>query len=135
MLMLDENAVTKTAADEAAGVEHTRSGSFYRPHVDILEEQEELLVLADVPGARADKIDVKFEDGTLTIHAAVEPRQDENHEYLLCEYGVGDFYRTFQISEAIDASKITADYADGILTLHLPKAESIKPRKIAVKTQ
>ena len=62
------------------------------------------------------------------------PRQDEDHEYLLREYGTGDYYRTFQVSEAVDASKITADYSDGVLTLHLPKTEAVKPRKIEVKT-
>ena len=130
--MVNENAIKKTAASEAAGAEHTRSGRCYRPQVDILEQADELLVLADVPGAEGDKIDVNFEDGNLTIHAPVEPRQDRDREFLLQEYGVGDYYRTFRVSEAIDASKITAGYADGVLTLHLPKAEAIKPRKISV---
>ena len=132
--MANENTVTKPAADEAAGVEHTREGRFYRPNVDILEKGEELIVLADVPGAKSDGIDIQFEDGALTILAKVEPRQDENTEYLLREYGVGDYYRTFRVSEAIDAAKISAEYADGVLTLHLPKAESTKPRKIEVKS-
>jgi HSP20 family protein len=132
--MQHESPIDKTAADEATGAEHTRSGRCYRPHVDILEQADELLVLADVPGAKGDQIDVKFEHGTLTIHAPVEPRQDEDREFLLREYGVGDYWRTFRISEAIDASRITADYADGMLTLHLPKAEAVKPRKISVKT-
>jgi HSP20 family protein len=128
-----ENTVGKPAAEETAGAELTRSGRCYRPHVDILEQAEELLVLADVPGAQGDRIDVKFEDGTLTIHAPVDPRQEENHEFLLHEYGVGDYYRTFRVSEAIDASQITAAYADGVLTLRLPKAEAAKPRRISVK--
>jgi len=132
--MADENTITKPAADEATAAEHTRSGRFYRPNVDILEQEDELLVLADVPGAQGDAIDVKFEDGTLAIHAKVDPRQDDNTSFLLREYGVGDYYRTFQVSEAIDAGKISAEYADGVLTLHLPKAEAIKPRKISVKT-
>ena len=48
------------------------------------------------------------------------------------EYGVGDYFRTFQVSEAVNAAKISAQYADGVLTLHLPKVEAVKPRKIAV---
>lgn len=133
--MANDDTITKTAADEATGAEHMRSGRFYRPSVDILEKEDELLLLADVPGADGDRIDVKFEDGTLSIHAPVQPRQPEGNEFLLCEYGVGDYYRTFQISEDIDVAKITADYAEGVLTLHLPKAEAVKPRKISVTTQ
>jgi HSP20 family protein len=131
--MSTQENVAKPAAEETSA-EHTRSGRFYRPNVDILERPEELLVLADVPGAQGDRIDIKFEDGTLTIHAAVDQRQAEDTEYVLREYGVGDFYRTFQVSEAIDAQKISAEYADGVLTLHLPKAEALKPRKIPVKS-
>jgi HSP20 family protein len=130
-----ENTLTKTAAEETAVAERTRCGACYRPNVDIMEQNDELLVVADVPGARGDSIDVKFENGTLEIYAAVAPRQDEGQNYLLCEYGVGDYYRTFQVSEAIDGQKISADYADGVLTLHLPKAEAAKPRKIAVSAK
>jgi HSP20 family protein len=129
-----ENTVTKPAAEQASATERTRGGHCYRPQVDILEQQDELLVVADLPGARSDTIDVKFEDGMLEIYASVPPRQDEDHNYLVQEYGVGDYYRSFRVSEAIDASKISANYADGVLTLHLPKAEAIKPRKIAVTT-
>ncbi len=131
--MTNEETITKPAADEGSRVERTRSGRFYRPSVDILEGTDELLVQADVPGAKAGAIDINFDGGTLTIHAKVEPRQPAETEFLVREYGVGDFYRTFEISEAIDASKISAEYADGVLTLHLPKAEAVKPRKIAVK--
>ena len=132
--MADENTITKPAADEPTPAEHTRCGCYYRPSVDILERADELLVRADVPGALGDDVDVDFEDGTLTIHARVKPRQ-EGTEFLVREYGVGDYYRTFHVSEAIDPEKITAEYADGVLTLHLPKAEVARPRKIEVKTQ
>ncbi|MGA2797445.1 MAG: Hsp20/alpha crystallin family protein [Thermoguttaceae bacterium] len=132
--MATEKTITKPAGETTAA-EHTRNGRFYRPNVDILERADELLVLADLPGAKGDQIDVNFEKGTLTLHAAVPKRQNEDQHYLAREYGVGDYYRTFQVSEAIDASRITAEYADGVLTLHLPKAESIKPRKISVSTK
>ncbi|MBN2581357.1 MAG: Hsp20/alpha crystallin family protein [Pirellulales bacterium] len=130
--MTDET--TTIPAGGVAAAEHTRSGQCYRPQVDILEQGDELLLRADVPGTSADQIDVKFEDGALTLHAVVTPRTPANGRYLLREYGVGDFYRTFQVSEVIDAGKISAECRDGVLTLHLPKAEAVKPRKIAVKS-
>jgi HSP20 family molecular chaperone IbpA len=131
--MNGEEMVTKPSAEEAAKAERTRCGRCYRPNVDILEKADELLVQADVPGAKPDEIDVKFEDGTLSIFAKVGPRQAPGAQYLLNEYGVGDYYRTFEVTEAVDASKITAECADGVLTLHLPKAESLRPRKIKVQ--
>jgi len=68
----------------------------------------------------------------LTIEGKVEPRHAE-HGFLYAEYGIGDFYRSFSISEDVDVEKISAELRNGVLTLHLPKAESKKPRKIAVK--
>jgi HSP20 family protein len=130
--MDEKPTATKLAGDGAPKAELTRGGRYYLPNCDILEQNDELLVVADVPGAKSDQISVAFEDGNLTIHARVEPRQPDDQEYLLREYGFGDYYRTFSVSETIDASKITAECADGVLTLHLPKAEALKPRKIAV---
>src|SRR4030042_2638963 len=121
ILMANENTISKAHCDGASETELTRSGRFYRPQVDILEQADGLLVLADVPGARGDQIDVKFEDGNLSIHARLEPRPPKDQEYLRQEYGVGDYYRTFQVSEAVAAQKITADYCDGVLALPLPK--------------
>jgi HSP20 family molecular chaperone IbpA len=102
--------------------------------VDIVERADELTVHADMPGVESDDIDINFENGMLTIHGKVKQRQPENTDFLLSEYGIGDFCRTFRVSEAIDSQGITAEYADGVLVLHLPKTEAVKPRKIAVKT-
>ena len=124
--------VEKPTKAEVARTEHTRNVHHYRPSVDIVERADELTVSADMPGATADGIDINFENGTLTIRGKVKPRQDDDTDYLLREYGVGDFYRTFQVNETIDSERITADYADGVLVLHLPKVETAKPRKIAV---
>jgi HSP20 family protein len=113
--------------------EQTRSGRTYVPAVDIIEKDDELLLLADVPGVQAEGIDVDYERGQLTIVARAEPRQTPQSVYALQEYGVGDFVRTFQVGEGIDASRIQAEVSRGVLTLHLPKAEKAKTRKIAVK--
>jgi len=133
--MADNNATIKPAAEEVDSAEHTRCGCYFRPSVDILEGTDELVVLADVPGTTGDDVDVDFKDGTLTIHAKVKRRQDEAIEYLVHEYDVGDYYRTFHVSEAVDAGKISAEYSDGVLALHLPKADAVRPRKISVKTE
>jgi len=116
-------------------VERARSGRAFVPSVDIIEKSDELIMFADVPGAAAQDIDVNFEKGQLTIHAKVDPRQDEeNTQYLLQEFGVGDFCRTFQIGDGVNPERIKAEVRDGVLKLHLPKSETLKPRKIAVRT-
>jgi HSP20 family protein len=128
--MNNDNLATKPAGEMSA--ERTRNGQFFRPNVDILEKADELLLLADLPGAKSDQIDIHFEKGALTLHAAVPDRQSKDQRYQMYEYGVGDYYRTFQVSETIDAGRIAAEFADGVLTLHLPKSEAFKPRKIRV---
>jgi len=125
-LQVNEKAPSET--------ERTRTGNVYRPLVDILEDKDELILVADLPGARSDSIDINFEDGELTIQGKVEPRYQPDQQFLLVEYGIGDFYRTFRVSEQIDSSRIHATYADGVLTVHLPKVEAAKPRKIEVRT-
>ena len=129
------DALDKPATADVTRAEHTRSGRLYQPNVDILETAEELIVLADMPGVDGSDIDINFENGTLTIHGKVAPRQGEGVNHLLREYGIGDFHRTFQVSEVIDASRITAECANGVLTLHLPKVEAAKPRKIKVQVK
>jgi len=131
----DDTAIEKKGSDAVTRREHTRSGLHYRPNVDIIESKDELTVLADLPGVRPQDLDINFERGTLTLHGRVRPRQDEDTQFLLLEYGVGDFYRTFEVSECIDAGRIHAELADGVLKLHLPKVEAAKPRKIEVRTQ
>jgi HSP20 family protein len=118
----------------STGEEYTRTGAHYQPMVDIVERADELLLLADMPGVSADSIDVHFEDGQLTIHGSVKERLPEQANLLQHEYGVGDFHRTFRVGQRIDASKINAEYSAGVLTVHLPKIEAIKPRKIVVQT-
>jgi len=117
-------------------VEPTHCGCTYVPTVDIVENQDELLLIADVPGAAHDGVDIDYERGRLTVQARVEPRQSaERTDYLLQEYGVGDFSRSFQVGEGIDAGKIHAEIAEGVLTVHLPKAAELKPRRIEVKAK
>ncbi len=133
--MADETAMQKRETQDIKP-ERIRSGRTYVPNVDIIEQNDKLLLLADLPGVRPDDVEINYERGELTIHGKVSPRQDpENTNYLLREYGVGDFYRSFQIGEGVDHSRIEAELHDGVLTLTLPKSPDVLPRKIELKTQ
>jgi len=117
------------------GREQTRGEMFFRPAVDIVERTDELVILADMPGVKPDQVDIHFEDATLRIHGHAEPRGEPDRKNLLDEYAVGDFYREFHVSEAIDSPRISAEMHDGVLVLHLPKVEAAKPRKIEVSAK
>jgi len=114
-----------------AGTETTR-GFTFTPRVDILETNDELLLCADMPGVQPEDVDIHFEKGELLLHGRCQPRYSEGG-FWLNEYGVGDFYRAFSINETVDSGKISAELKNGVLTVHLPKVEAVKPRKIAVK--
>lgn len=106
----------------------------WTPPVDVLETKDEVLLIADVPGVAADGLDIQIENGLLTIEARVMPRHENEPTYLLREHGAKVFARSFNIGDGVNSEAITADIRDGRLTLHLPKAEAAKPRKIEVKS-
>ena len=126
------NSIQSLSAADGSSPEHMRNGMTFTPRVDILETRDELMLFADLPGVKPEDLDVRFEKDELTIYGKVASRQ-ENAQYLSYEYGVGDFYRAFSISEHIDWQKIAAEFKNGVLTVHLPKAETVKPKKINVK--
>lgn len=128
------NTLQRREANAPARAERTYGPPMFSPNVDILENADELTLVADMPGVSADGIDIQYEQGELTIRGRVTPR-NEQHGFLLNEYGVGDFYRVFQLGEGVDNQRITAEIANGVLTVHLPKVEKMKPRKIAVKCE
>lgn len=131
--MAHDTSLKPKEGSDIRQAEETHSGWHYRPNVDILELNDELALHMDMPGVAPDAIEIHYEKGILTLHGAVEPRQPADTRFLLREYGVGDFHRTFQVGQNIDESRISADYHSGVLTVHLPKSEAAKPRKIKVR--
>lgn len=121
---------------EAARPETTRGGgTHYAPRVDIYESEKELTLYAEVPGVRPEDVDLHYEKGELTLHGKVRARQAGRRNVLLQEYGEGDFYRAFTVYESIDAGRIEAECKNGVLIIHLPKAEAARPRQINVRGQ
>ena len=115
--------------------EQQAAATWYTPLVDVIENQDGFVFQADLPGVKAGDVDVSFENGTLTLEAKAAPRQPAGQSYLWREYGVGHFYRSFNIAAPVDAGGIKAQLKDGVLELYVPKAESAKPRKIQVKSE
>jgi HSP20 family molecular chaperone IbpA len=123
---------TKKNPADAAPVERTLSGTTYSPRFDIWEDEDEMILYGDVPGVMPQDLDVRFENPVLTIHGKVNPRHTDI-TFLGGEYGIGDFHGTFTIGEAIDTARISAELKNGVVIVHLPKSEKVKPRRIEVK--
>lgn len=105
----------------------------WTPPVDIVENENELVLTADVPGVRMDDIDIKLEDGTLTISGTRQFASEKKEGgYHRIERAYGNFQRAFSLPESVDAEKVTAAYDNGVLRVTLPKKELAKPRSIKV---
>lgn len=112
--------------------EETRASERYiKPAVNIIETEEGLTLVADLPGAGKDGLDINVEKGILTISAPVSRTAPGRPVYR--EFELAPYYRQFSIPEVLDHEKASADFANGILTLKVPKAEAAKPRKIEIK--
>jgi HSP20 family protein len=120
-------------AEVSTPAEQTRPGPTFTPAVDIFETDQEITVLADMPGVKAKDLAVDLRENTLTLTGTVEPPEREKEEEVLREYRTGNYYRQFTLSDTIDQSKIDAALKDGVLRLTLAKIEKATPRTIPVK--
>ena len=111
----------QTAASTPANTE-THDTLTVAPRVDVLERDDAVVLHADMPGVAPGDVDVRFENGELSVHGRRAPGRGERV----------NFYRSFTLSEQIATDKIGAEMKNGVLTLNLPKVEAIKPRRIAV---
>ena len=127
-----QNDGSKMPAEQEEG-EPTRSRPTFRPRVDILETEAGLTLIADVPGAARDGIEVSLERRELTFRARVENDAPEGMTPLLREYEVGDFERRFTLTGDFDTDAIEADRRDGVLALTIPKAREVQARRIELK--
>ncbi len=130
--MADARDILKKEAPAAEGSERTRARRLYSPLVDIMERKDDIVVIADMPGVDEQTVDITLEKNVLTIYGKVEAEIPEKHRLVASEYGIGDYQRSFTLSDEVDKEKIQASLKNGVLTLILPKAEIAKTRKIPV---
>jgi len=103
------------------------------PPCDIFENQDGIVVLADLPGVSPDSLRVHLDKNELTIEARRELSTQQGAAGVQTEYRAADFRRRFAVPSGIDGDKINAQLRNGVLTLNLPKSEALKPREIKVR--
>lgn len=117
--------------DRLAEVFGTTSRPVAMP-IDAYRKGDTFLVQFDLPGVRAESIDLTVEKNVLTVHAERRRSESDDVEMLLAERPQGTFSRQLFLGESLDTEHLSAEYIDGVLTLRVPVAESAKPRKVSI---
>lgn len=127
---MNEKSLVNSENSSALSRETTRTGERYiSPAVDIFETEDGLTLIADVPGLDDKSLTVSIEQGVLTISGDA-PAGVGTFKYR--EFAMAGYWRQFQLAETLDAEKARAEVKHGVLSLHLPKAEAAKPKRIQI---
>jgi HSP20 family protein len=122
-----EDAVTRLMSEP-------RTSRPWSPAVDIMETEDALTVKADLPDVKIEDIDIRVENGAMTLKGFRKFEKDEKVKgYHRIERSYGEFVRSFAVPNTVEADKVAAEYKNGVLTITLPKKEAAKPRQIKVE--
>jgi HSP20 family protein len=119
--------------DDVFGRVAPTEGSSWWPAVDVVDRDDELLLTAELPGMKKDAVDIDVADGVLTLKGEKrEEREKEEQNYRVVERSYGTFERSFTLPRSVNAAKIRAEFLDGVLKIHLPKAEQTHGRRVEI---
>lgn len=107
----------------------------WRPATDVWEDERHVTVVIDLPGVTRESIDVQFRGDTLTVRGERAFDRQEAATYLHLGRPHGEFRRSFTLNVPVEADNVSASFKDGVLTVTLPKADVVRPRKIAVASE
>jgi HSP20 family molecular chaperone IbpA len=124
---MDGKDITKK---EQGAVESTRNLRQLTPLVDIYENDDEILLHAEMPGVTKDDITVNIDNGNLALTGVRSMSKGGAAEWE--EFGEVEYQRVFSVPQTIDVNKVSAELKDGVLALHLPKSEAAKPKQIKI---
>jgi HSP20 family protein len=128
-LRVFEDAVTRWMSEP-------RTGRPWSPAVDVIENENEVILKADLPDVDLKDIDVRVENQTLTLKGERKFEQEPgNGGYHRIERNYGSFVRSFTVPTSVESDKVSADYKNGVLTIRLPKKEAAKPRQVKVEVK
>ena len=120
----------------ARGGEKGLAGGTWMPAVDIIEDEKEFLVKAELPEIKRDDVHVSVENGVLTIRGERKlEKEEKNKRYHRTERSYGSFTRSFSLPEGADSNNVRADFKDDLLQVHLPKSNKGKPNHFEVKVE
>ncbi|HEY63781.1 MAG TPA: Hsp20/alpha crystallin family protein [Caldilineae bacterium] len=104
--------------------------------LDVAEDEDNFIVKATIPGVRPEDLDVSIADNVLTIRGEIKADEEiKEEQYHIRERRYGSFSRSVRLPAPVDADKVEATYENGVLTLRIPKAEEVRPKRIPVKTR
>jgi HSP20 family protein len=129
-----QSAPNAAPAPSAAPESVSQSQSAYTPPIDIHEGPDGLTLEADLPGATESNLYIQLEDNVLNLVARIESPAPEGARLLHEEYRVGDYFRSFILSDEVDRDRITAELKNGVLRLFLPKADRARTRRIEIRS-
>ena len=110
-----------------------QTGAWALP-LDVIETDDEFIVKASIPGINPDELDISLVDNVLTIKGEIKAEEEsEDVRYHLRERRFGMFQRSISLPVPVNADKVEATYENGVLILHIPKAEEVKPKHISIK--
>jgi HSP20 family protein len=111
-----------------------RDGSSFTPAVDIKENDNEIRLDLELPGLKPEDVEITAENGVLTVRGEknVERKEGDESRYQIIERAYGTFMRTFQLPQGIDSDQIEAEFNNGVLSLHIPKAALPQPKRIEI---
>jgi len=136
-LMATERGFDRLFRDAFSSVLPVREGELptraWAPAVDICENENNIVLKAELPGVDPKDVEVRVEDNTLYLKGERKFEKETKEEnYHRIERSYGSFARSFALPNSIDAEKVAAEYQDGLLTLTLPKREETKPKTIKI---
>ena len=103
------------------------------PAMDLVETENDLVLRADLPGLKKDDVNIELKDGVLTVSGERKAEHEDRSEgFYRVERAFGGFSRSLSLPEGVDAEKVTADFADGVLEVRIPKPEERKPHRVAI---
>lgn len=123
---------TNVVRREPARAENVNERPAVAPRIDVYENDNEILLFADLPGVSKDNVRIDLDKERLTIEARRTDSPDEGTE-LLAEYRPFDYRRAFLVPRGIDREKIDAELKAGVLRLKLPRADALRPRSIPIR--